>query len=155
MNEKDKDYMRREAAKYKQELMPLLRYMHWLTQNAGKNLTTQYEGDEQNGRTMPVPVYDSTLLSFIREADKTSFMDRNYAYIYSRNGLKTPEDEKKIIERATIQDWNVLCGILTRYVRGGMTQSYLWKQGMTENIFYLVISKMKEIIEFWDVPIHE
>ena len=77
----------------------------------------------------------------------------NYVYVYSRLGLKTPEDEKQAIERATIQEWNVLCGILTRYVLGGMTQSYLWRQGMTESIFYLVLLKMKEIVEYWDKPL--
>ena len=104
-------------------------------------------------RTMSFPIFDGTLLSFIKEAGNTSFMDKNYVYVYSRLGLKTPEDEKKVIESATIQEWNVLCGILTRYVQGGMTQSYLWRQGMTESIFYLVLLKMKEIVEYWDKPL--
>ncbi len=154
MDEKDKGYLKEKAAEYKQELMPLLHYFRWFEKNAGVDLTSQYEGEDQAGRTMPIPIYDSMFLSFIRDAEKTTFMDRNYFYIYSRHGLKTPEDEKNAIAKATIQEWNILCGILTRYVRGGATQAFLWKQGMTENIFYLIIAKMKEIIEFWDVPIH-
>ncbi len=153
--EMDKAYMRELAGKYKLELSPLLRYMHWLEQNAGKNLTTSYNAGENGMSTMSFPVYDSTLLSFIKEAGKTSFMDKNYAYIYSRYRIQTPQQERDLIEKATMQDWNVLCGILTRYVRGGMTQSYLWTQGMTESILYLTLAKMKELVEFWDKPLSE
>ncbi len=153
--EMDKAYMRELAGKYKVELSPLLRYMHWLEQNAGKNLTTSYNAGEDGMSTMSVPVYDSTLLSFIKEAGKTSFMDKNYAYIYSRYRIQTPQQERDLIDKATMQEWNVLCGILTRYVRGGMTQSYLWTQGMTESILYLTLAKMKELVEFWDRPLSE
>ena len=153
--EMDKAYMRELAGKYKLELSPLLRYMHWLEQNAGKNLTTSYKASEDGMSTMSFPVYDSTLLSFIKEAGKTSFMDKNYAYIYSGYRIQTPQQERDLIEKATMQEWNVLCGILTRYVRGGMTQSYLWTQGMTESILYLTLAKMKELVEFWDKPLSE
>lgn len=153
--EMDKAYMRELATKYKQELTPLLRYLSWLEQNAGNKMSTTYNGLENGNNTMSFPIYDSTLLSFIKEASKTSFMDKNYAYIYSRYNLKTPEQERALIEKATMQDWNVLCGILTRYVKGGMTQSYLWTQGMTESILYLTLAKMKEVVEFWDRPLSE
>lgn len=151
--EMDKKYLQDLAAKYKEELTPLLRYLFWLEQTAGIDNSTRYDGGDEAIRTMSFPIFDGTLLSFVREVDKTSFMDRNYVYVYSRLGLKTPADERRAIETAGIQEWNVLCGILTRYVRGGMTQSYLWRQGMSESIFYLVILKMKEIVEFWDKPL--
>lgn len=151
--ELDKKYLQELSAKYRAELTPLLRYLHWFEQNTGKDMSTLYDGGEMASRTMSFPIFDGTLLSFIKEAGNTSFMDKNYVYVYSRLGLKTPEDEKQAIERATIQEWNVLCGILTRYVLGGMTQSYLWRQGMTESIFYLVLLKMKEIVEYWDKPL--
>lgn len=151
--ETDKKYLQEMSKKYKQELTPLLGYFHWLEQNAGIDSSTQYDGGESAGRTMSFPIFDSTLLNFIREAQQTSFMDNNYVYVYSRLGLTTPADEKKVIEQATIADWNVLCGILTRYVKGGMTQSYLWRQGMRESIFYLIMAKMKEIVEYWDKPL--
>lgn len=152
--ESDKKYLQEMSVKYKAELTPLLRYLSWLEQNAGDDKTQLYDSGEAETRTMAFPIFDGTLLSFLREADKTSFMDRNYVYVYSRLGLKTPEDEKKAIENATIQEWNVLCGIFTKYVRGGMTQSYLWRQGMKESIFYLLLAKMKEIVEFWDRPLN-
>ena len=146
-------YLQELSTKYKEELTPLLRYLHWLEQTAGNDNSTQYDGGDNASGTMKFPIFDGTLLSFVREVDKTSFMDRNYLYVYSRLGLKTPADERRVIESAGIQEWNVLCGILTRYVRGGMTQSYLWRQGMSERIFYLVILKMKEIVEYWDKPL--
>ncbi len=149
----DKAYMRELAAKYKLEIAPLLRYFSWLEENAGKNLTTNYNGTENGNSTMSFPIYDSTLLGFVKEASKTSFMDKNYAYIYSRYHIESPAQERKLIEEATMQEWNILCGILTRYVRGGMTQSYLWTQGMTEGIMYLTLAKMKELVEYWDKPV--
>lgn len=152
--EQDKKYLRELSAKYKEELTPLLRYLRWLEDHAGMDNSTNYDGGEQAGRTMSFPIFDSTLLSFIKEANNTSFMDPNYVYVYSRLGLKTPVEERRVIENAEIAEWNVLCGILTRYVRGGMTQSYLWRQGMSESIFYLVLAKMKEIVEFWDKPLN-
>lgn len=150
----DKDYMRGLAEKNKQELMPLLRYLDWFERNKGVKGSTNYNGTENGNHTMSFPIYDSTLLSFVKEAGKTALMDKNYMYVYSRLHLQTPEEERKAIERATLQDWNVLCGILTRYVRGGMTQSYLWSQGMEEGIFYLVLAKMKEVVEYWDKPMY-
>ncbi len=153
--EMDKAYMRELAAKYKQELTPLLRYLGWLEKNAGNNMSTTYNGLENGNNTLSFPIYDGTLLSFIKEASKSSFMDKNYAYVYSRHNLKTPQQERALIAKATMQDWKALCGILTRYVQGGMTQSYLWTQGMTESILYLTLAKMKEIVEFWDRPLSE
>ncbi len=151
--ETDKKYLQELSVKYKEELTPLLRYLHWLEQTAGNDNSTRYDGGDNAAGTMKFPIFDGTLMNFVREVDRTSFMDRNYVYVYSRLGLKTPADERSAIEKAGIQEWNVLCGILTRYVRGGMTQSYLWRQGMSERIFYLVILKMKEIVEYWDKPL--
>ena len=125
MNEEmNMNYMRELVTKYKEEVSPLLPYLHWLEQQAGNDNSTQYDGGEAAATTMSFPIFDGTLLNFVKEANKTSLMEKNYLYVYSRNSIKTPKDEKAVIEKATIQDWNILCGILTRYVRGGMTQSY-------------------------------
>ncbi|MBR3825644.1 MAG: hypothetical protein IKJ39_10680 [Lachnospiraceae bacterium] len=152
--EQDVRYLKELSAKYKEELTPLLRYLRWFEEHAGIDNSTNYDGGDHAGRTMAFPIFDSTLLAFVKEANNTSFMDSNYVYVYSRLKLKTPADERRAIEAAGITDWNVLCGILTCYVRGGMTRSYLWRQGMSESIFYLVLAKMKEIVEFWDKPLN-
>ena len=99
---------------------------------------------------MSFPVYDGTLLRFVKEASRTKLMDKNYRYVYTRNHIRTPEDERRVIRAAELKDWDILRGILSRYVLGGMTKASLWSQAVQEDIFYLVLSKMKEIIEYWD-----
>ena len=101
---------------------------------------------------MSIPVYDSTLMSFVREAEGSALMDRNYSYVYTRNHIQNHEDERKIIAAAEMRDWGILRGILSKYVLGGRTKSVLWSQAVQENIFYLVLKRMQEIIEYWDKP---
>ena len=99
---------------------------------------------------MSFPVYDATLLNFIREASNSALMDRNYSYVYTRNRIKTHEDERKIIGKAELKDWELLRGILSKYVLGGFTKGMLWSQGVQENIFCMVLGRMQKIIEHWD-----
>lgn len=47
---------------------------------------------------------------------------------------------------------NLLRGILSRYVLEGRIKGKVWNEAVQEQIFYLVLEKMKEIIEFWDKP---
>ena len=143
-------YMRELSNQYKEALAPFLRYLPWFEEHAGKSTGSSYNGSMDGNNTMSFPVYDSTLLSFVKEMGKSSFMDRNYVYIYSRRRLKTLEDERKAIKAATIQEWDVLCGILSKYVIGGNTRSQLWTQAVKENIFLMVLQKMQSIIEYWD-----
>lgn len=143
-------YMRELSGQYKAALTPLLRYLPWFEDHAGKQTGSSYNGSMDGNNTMSFPVYDSTLLSFVKEAGKSSFMNRNYAYIYSRHRMKTPADERKAIKAATIREWDVLCGILSKYVLGGNAKAYLWTQAVQENIFYLILAKMREIVEYWD-----
>ncbi len=146
----NQEYMRDLSKQYKEALEPFLRYLPWLEAHAGKQTGSSYNGSMDGNNTMSFPVYDSTLLSFVKEAGKSSFMDRNYAYIYSRKRLRTPEDERKAIKAATIREWDVLCGILSKYVLGGNAKAILWTQAVQENIFLLVVEKMQEIVEYWD-----
>lgn len=151
----DQEYMRTLAEQYKAELTSLLRYLPWLKEHAGMRTGSEYNGQEDGNNTMSFPIYDSTLLSFVKEAGKSAFMDRNYAYIYSRKQLKTTEDERRAIDSATIREWDVLCGILSRYVLGGNVKASLWTQGVKESIFCMILEKMKEIVEFWDKPLEQ
>lgn len=151
--EQEMEYRRQQLEEYKRELMPLLRYLPWLEKSAGTSVSRSYNGAEMGERVMSFPVYDSTLLSFVREAAKTGFMDRNYRYIYTRNRILSHEDERRVIQNAGLKEWGMLCGILSKYVLGGQTKGVLWSEAVQEGIFYLVIRKMCEIIEFWDKPI--
>lgn len=142
--------MRELSGRYKEALMPFLRYLPWFEEHAGEKTGSSYNGSVDGNNTMSFPVYDSTLLSFVKEMGKSSFMNRNYVYIYSRKHLKTPEDERKAIRSATIREWDVLCGILSKYVIGGNARAQLWTQAVKENIFLMVLQKMQEIVEYWD-----
>lgn len=143
----DKEYIAQLVEKGKKDLAPLLKYVDWLKENEGKDVTTIYDGTQNGSNTMSFPVYEAELLEFVKEAGDNGLMDRNYVYVYTGRELKTPEQEKQAIAECTIEDWRVLCGILTRYVRGGMTRANLWGQGVKEGIFYLALTKMQEVLE--------
>ncbi len=143
----DKEYIAQLVAKGKQDIAPLLKYLDWLKENDGKDVSTVYDGRENGSNTMSFPVYDATLLDFVKEAGESGLMDRNYVYVYTGHKLETPEQERQAIADATIEDWRILCGIFTRYVRGGMTRAYLWTEGVKESIFYLSLQKMQEVLE--------
>ena len=67
---------------YKDDMEKLIAYLPWLEEKSGKSqVSTNYGGDELSPTTISFPVYDGTLLRFIREADTTQFMDRNYPYV--------------------------------------------------------------------------
>ena len=151
--EQSTEYRQQLMQEYKQAALPLLRYLPWLEKNVGQSGSTLYQGTEANESAMRFPVYDSTLLNFIKEASRSPLMYRNYSYIYTRNGIKTHEDERKIIASAELKDWDMLRGILSKYVMGGRTKAYLWGEAVQENIFCLVLKQMQKIIEFWDKPL--
>lgn len=135
---------------YKQMLTPLVAYLPWLEKNAGHNASRNYQGQGLSKSSISFPVYDSTLLSFVREASASKLMDRNYVYVYTRNRIKTHEDERRIIAAAELKDWDILRGILSKYVMGGRTKATLWGEAVQEGIFALVVRQMWKIIEFWD-----
>ena len=135
---------------YKEDAMKLFRYLSWLESKMGQKTSTVYGADGIATNSIPFPVYDSTLLSFIKEADKTCFMDRNYVYVYTRNRLKNYRDELRLIEKATIRDMDKMAGILSHYVLGGKRKASLWSEGVTTGVYASVLKKMKDLIEFWD-----
>lgn len=147
------EYRKQQIDGYKKTIVPLLRYLPWLEKNAGQNVGEIYKDPAASEHSIGIPVYDATLMNFVKEAGATSLMERNYAYVYTRNGIVSHEDERRVIENAQIGDWDILRGILTKYVMGGRTRASLWTEGVKENIYLLVLKKMQEIVEFWDKPI--
>lgn len=137
--------------KYQKDVEILVKYLPWLENNTGQKLSSNYEPEESQGRSLKVPVYDATLLNFIKTAQKTSFMNRNYVYTYSRKRLKNAQDELALIEATQIMDMQVLGDILSYYVMKGMTKSTVWTDGMQNGVLYHVVKKMKELIEFWTI----
>lgn len=151
--EQDLEYRQQLVQEYEAEVKPLFRYLPWLEQSAGKTASSTYNGQDIGEHSVAFPVYDGTLMNFVREAGKTRLMDKNYPYVYTRNHIKTPTDERRAIERATLREWDILRGILSKYVLGGRVKGLLWGQAVQERIFYLAISRMKHILEYWDKPI--
>ncbi|MBD5464267.1 MAG: hypothetical protein HDR22_00275 [Lachnospiraceae bacterium] len=139
--------------KFKPTIEYLARYIPWLEKQTGQTVSHSYRGDGAVKQSFSVPVYDSTLLTFINDVSMTNYMDKNYQYVYTRNCLKNYEDEWKAIEKADIMHMGILCGIMSRYVLGGRTKSVYWKNGVEYEIFLRILKKTREIIEFWDKPI--
>ncbi len=136
------------VSRYRADVASLVPYLPWLEQHKSAPVAESYGGDRLS-HSISFPVYDSTLLGFVKQAQRTNFLDRNYVYVYSRNHLQTVEDELKFIQNAGIQDMGDLAGILSKYVMTGMTKGSAWTEGVHSGIFYNVISKMQELLQFW------
>lgn len=134
---------------YRDDLERLLRYLPFLDKKQGKDVQNYYEGDG-TFKVIPVPVYDSTLLQFIKEAKKTKFVFRNYPYTYRRHRMVTPEDERQAIEKCVLRDIDIIRGIMSKYVLEGQTKSYMWTRGVEERIFVTALDKMRRLFAEYD-----
>ncbi len=152
MEKEDIEYRKQIVNTYKPDVAQLIRYIPWLEEKAGSSVQETFEGSGIKGSSITFPVYDGTLMSFIKEVQRTGLLDRNYPYIYSRYRFRSVQDELKAIDRAGIRDMDILKGILSKYVLGGMTKGRMWTEAVYNRIFLNVIRKMKENLEFWDRP---
>ena len=152
--EKDMLYMQEVANGYRPDVERLIRYIPWLESKAGGDITKFYQENGIKDHSISFPVYDSTLMSLVQDAKRTQLMDRNYVYLYTRKRIRTAEDEHKIIEQATIQDMDVLKGIFSKYILGGMTKGKIWSEGVNNGSILKALLKMKEVLEYWDKPGH-
>ena len=134
---------------YKSDVEKLAKYLTWLEAKSGKKVVDVYAGDGLAEHSVSFPVFDGTLMNFVKDAESTVFMDRNYRYVYTRNNLTTREDELRFIESIDILRMDQLGGILSNYVLGGRTRPRLWSEGMDSGIFYKVVKKAKELVDFW------
>ena len=141
------------AQQYRSDIELLVRYLPWLEAKYGKVVSHEYKDDKMAGSTFSFPVYDGTLMNLVKDIRSTKLTDRNYYYVYSRNHIQSVKDEYELIERASIQDINVLIGILSKYVLGGMTKGNLWAEAVANGVFLKIITKLKELLEFWDKPL--
>ena len=69
---------------YKDDLVKLLKYLPFLEKKGGKDVSSFYEGDGEN-KVIPVPVYDSTLLGFVKEVKTTQFINKNYPETWKKS----------------------------------------------------------------------
>lgn len=132
---------------YQDDTMKLLKYLSWLEKMNGQNTSNLYKGEGIEETSMAVPVYDSTLLSFIREAKNTEFMNKNYVYTFSQYRLQTAKDELDMIDSCTLQDVKILGDILSKYVLKGEVRGAYWSEGVKSGVFLALLLKLKELLE--------
>ncbi|WP_024867023.1 hypothetical protein [Butyrivibrio sp. FCS014] len=135
------------VSRYRPELSKLVPYLNWLKDNASNDVAQSYSNSEL--KSMPFPVYDSNLLAFVKAAQNTNLLDRNYVYVYSRNRLNTAKDELSFIQNAQISNMDDLAGILSKYILSGMTKGTVWAEGVRNGVLYNVVRKMDELVKFW------
>lgn len=130
---------------YKDDLAKLLRYLPFLEKKGGRDVQNFYEGEGEN-KVIPVPVYDSTLLAFVKEARNTKFMNKNYPYIYRRWKMPDPKSERIAMECATIRDMDLFRGIISKYVLEGQRKSVMWTTAVEERIFVTALTRLRALI---------
>ncbi len=140
-------------AMFREDVIRLSRYIPWFEEKCGDDVSQNYTDGDLMNHTLSFPVYDSILLAFLNDASTTVFMEQNYHYFYSRNRIHNYEDELRLIETADIMHMEVLQCILSRYVFGGMTKAYLWRDGVEHRVFLAILKKARQIIEFWSQPL--
>lgn len=151
--EKDTRYMQDIAEGYREDVLRLVSFLPWLESKMNHKVSGLYKGEGIEEHSMVFPVYDGQLIAFVKEVKKTSLLDRNYVYLYSRNRIKTSEDEKQLVEKATIRELDAIRGVLSKYILGGMTDTKKWPEGVENGIYLDIIHKLREIIEFWSGPV--
>lgn len=135
------------VSRYTPEISKLTPYLNWLKNNANSEVAQSYSNSDL--KSMPFPVYDSNLLAFVKAAQSTNLLDRNYVYVYSRNRLNSAKDEIAFIQDAQIRDMEDLAGILSKYILSGMTKGSVWAEGVYNGVLYQVVKKMDELCRFW------
>ncbi len=135
------------VSRYRPEISKLVPYLNWLKDNAKTEVAQSYNSSDL--KSMPFPVYDSNLLAFVKAAQSTNLLDRNYVYVYTRNHLNSAKDEILFIQDAQITDMDDLAGILSKYILTGMTKGSVWAEGVYNGVLYLVVKKMDELCKFW------
>jgi predicted transcriptional regulator with HTH domain len=117
-------------------------------ERAGKKQGHLYDGEDVSA-SIAVPIYDSTLLNFVKSMNTSGIMDRNYPYVYSKYGMHTYIDEIFRIEKCDLKDMDVIIGIISKYVLGGMSKGILWNIAVEEGIFFHALVRIKDILEKW------
>ncbi len=135
------------VSRFRPEVDKLMPYLNWLKDNAKSEVAQSYSNSDL--KSMPFPVYDSNLLAFVKAAQSTNLLDRNYVYVYSRNRMNSAKDELAFIQDAQIKDMEDLAGILSKYIMSGMTKGSVWAEGVYNGVLYQTIKKMDDLLRFW------
>ena len=126
---------------YMADVELLSKYMNWIENKSGKQVSSYYDGEEGQ-KLIQIPVYDSTLLAFVKDARKTKLMDRNYRYVYTRYKIKTVDDELRLLRHAHLKDIDLFKGILSSYIMRGQSKGAVWSEGMEKGVFLELMRRM-------------
>ena len=133
------------SEKIRKEYLPdvelLSRYMSWMEKKAGQQVQTYYEGEE-DFKVIQIPVYDSTLLAFVKDAKKTKLIDKNYRYYYTKYKIKNVEDELHLLKHAHLKDIDLFKGILSKYILQGQSKGAVWSDGIKNGVFLELLRRM-------------
>ena len=132
--------------KYERPVRALSSYLNWLEEHMNVRTDSVYSDSET---VMPFPIYDSTLMAFIKQVQNTGILDRNCVYLYTRRRINGVKDELDFIEKARLQDMDDLWAVLSNYVIEGMSRGAKWSEGVSSGIFYHVIRKMLDLLITW------
>jgi len=150
----DNEYLNNKRDEYAKKLMPLFAYIPYLKDHEGTKTRSLYSGDADTRlNSVPVPVYDSTVLAFVKEAQRTGLIDRNYVYAYNTIKARNPKDERLYIAGATFRDIDTIISIMARYVLMGMSKGVMWSVAVEEGVWLHCLVKIKELIEMYDGPL--
>ena len=130
---------------YRDDLIKLLKHLPYF-ESKGKGDSQQYYEGEGEHTVIPVPVYDSTLLAFVKEARATKFMNRNYPYAYRKWRMPNAEAERNAMGSANLMDIDLFRGILSKYVLEGQRKAVMWTAAVEERIFVTALTRLKTLI---------
>ena len=151
--EESNEYRAQQRKEYMAKLMPLFSYIPYLKNKEGAKTRTLYEGDELSKVSIPIPVFDGTVISFVKEAQKTGLVTKNYVYAYNKINADGPKEERLFISGATIRDLDAVIAIMSKYVLGGLTKSKMWSEAVEEGVWLHCLIKLKELLEIYDHPL--
>lgn len=146
-------YLEEMMEKYRGKSEGLLRYIPYFEQRIGQKNYAMYDGDGEMKSSVAIPVYDSTLLAFVKEVQKTGLIDRNYVYVLSNYGVRRPEHELPAVERAEFKDIGLIYAVMAKYVLGGMTKGIMWSQAVENGVFLACLKRLKEVLNVWEGPL--
>lgn len=150
--ENEKKSTKELVDEYKDIVTSLSKFIPWLEMKQGQNIMSNFV-PQNAGLSLSIPRYDGMVIELVKALEASGKMNRNYPYIYRNQRIYDVDDEISLIHRATINDMDILFGILSKYIITGRVKARVWNEGVENGVYFESISKLKELIEFWDMPI--
>ncbi len=149
---KDKQLERQEMVEaYQKEIDKLKPFVPWLTEKQGQYMAKIFKDEGIGESSITFPVYDGTLLNFIKVLSATNLINTNYRYDYTKYRIKEGKGELDFIERAELKDISVICSILSGYALRGRTKGRVWTEGVANGVYLQSILKIQELLSRYDV----